>query len=465
MFLLGLDFGTTSLKAAVFNENGEQVRGINIDYTLNANSDFVEFCAEEYWTLLQKAIKEVSLELTISALSIDTQCETLILTDDDGNPVYNAIVWLDNRAVKEAEEINSKFGLQKIYETTGQPEVTATWPACKLLWIKKNKPEVWAKTKKIFLLEDYLLYKLTGKFVTEKTLQSSSLYFDISSGKWWNEMLDFIGVYSDMLTKLLNSGECIGYYNNTAVVTGVIDQIAGAIGAGIIEKGSVSEMTGTTMVIFVPTDKIPPFNIASKIPCHLNYDGSYCLMLWTTTAGMVLKWFKNNFCENIDFKELDNLAEKIPAGSDGLIMLPHLCGCTMPKYNPDAKGVFYGITLEHTKGHFIRSILESVSCMLKSNLDYLGMDIKEIRSMGGGANSDLWCQIKCDMTGTKIVTMKNKETACLGSAIMAGVGIGVFNSVKDACEKIVRSDKVFTPSGQNYNDTYKKYCELDDLLN
>jgi len=463
--LLGVDVGTTSLKAAVFNENGEQISSSTVDYTLITKGNFVEFNADEYWVLFQNGMSEVVDNLDISALSIDTQCETMILTDENGNPVRNAIVWLDNRAAEEAREIEKEFGIQKIYETTGQPEVAATWPACKLLWVKKNEPEIWAKTKKIFLLEDYLLFKLTGRFVTEKTMQSSSLYFNIQNGTWWNEMLDYIGVSKDMLPELHSSGECIGYYDKMAVVTGAIDQIAGAIGAGIIEKGVISEMTGTTMVIFVPVDEIPPYNPDSKIPCHYNADGSYCLLLWTTIAGMALKWFKNNFCEDFNFKELDELAEKIPAGSDGLVMLPHLCGSTMPKYNPDATGTFHGITLEHTRGHFVRSILESVSCMLKNNLDYLEMDVSEIRSMGGGANSELWCQIKSDMTGKKLVTLKNKETACLGSAILAGVGIGVFGSVKEACERIVKTDKVYSPSGLNYKNTYENYCKLDDILN
>lgn len=445
MNLLGVDVGTTSLKAAVFEESGRQISSSTVDYTLITTGDYVEFNADEYWSIFQKGMSEAVGDMEISALSIDTQCETIILADEDGNPLRNAIVWLDNRAAEEAKDIEQKFGAKNIYDVTGQPEVTATWPACKLMWIKKNEPEVWENTKKIFLLEDYLLFKLTGKFVTQKTLQSSSLYFDIRKGTWWNEMLDYVGISTDMLPCLYNSGEYIGKYNGIAIVTGAIDQIAGAIGAGIIEKGVISEMTGTTMVIFIPSDTIPPYNPDSKIPCHYNADGKYCLMLWTNTAGMALKWFKNNFCEGYDFEKLSELAKDIPVGSDGLIMLPHLCGSMMPKYNPEAKGTFHGITLEHTRGHFVRSIFEAVACMLKSNLDYLGMDINEIRSMGGGANSDLWCQIKSDMTGKRLVTLKHKETACLGSAILAGVGTGIFSSLKEACEKIVITDKVYSP--------------------
>lgn len=464
MNFLGIDYGTTSVKAALFDENLEQKLCFSEDYTLKVKDEIVEFEPLSYWDILKSIIEKVSKESKIDALAIDTQCETLILTDEDGNPVRDAIVWLDNRAVKEAQVIEEHFGRERVYQITGQPEVTATWPACKLLWIKNNEPDVWKKTKKIFLLEDYLLYKLTGEFVTEKTLQSSSLYFDIKEGKWWKEILDFIGIDEDKLPKLKRSGVHIGNYNGIKVVTSAMDQIAGAIGAGVVEKGIVSEMTGTTMAIFVPTDKIPEYDESSIVPCHYNYDDGYCLLSWSPTAGMALKWFKNAFLADKSFSELDEMAEKVSVGSDGVVFLPYLCGSTMPKYNPDARGSFTGLTPEHTPAHFVRSIMESVACILKSNLDYLGVPVNEIRAMGGGALSDLWCTMKADITGKNLITLKNKETACLGSAILAGVGYGYFSSVKEAC-KTIKTDKVYKPTGNDYSAMYKKYTEYDNILN
>ena len=158
------------------------------------------------------------------------------------------------------------------------------------------------------------------------------------------------------------------------------------------------------------------------------------------------------------------MAEKVDAGSNGLTFLPYLCGSTMPKYNPDARGVFYGLTMEHTRGHAVRSILESVSCMLKNNLEYLGLECSEIRTMGGGAQSPLWCQIKADMTNKRIVTLKNDETACLGSAILAGTATGVFESVEKACEIAVTPNKVYEPKGVDYTECYERFCNLDDKL-
>ena len=463
-YLLGIDIGTTSLKAVVFSEDATPLKTVKKDYTLISKGDFVEFPADTYWKMLLETLEEMTAEYDIYAMSIDTQCETMIVTDENGTPLDNAIVWLDNRATAQAEKIKAKFGEQKVYEVTGQPEITATWPASKLLWIKEKKPELFKEIKKVFLLEDYLLYKLTGQFITEETLQSSTIYFDVKKRVWWKEMLDFIGISEDCFPKVLKSAVYVGDYKGIKVVTGAIDQIAGAIGVGIVQKGIVSEMTGTTMVVFIPSDEMPSYNPESKVPCHINYDGKYCLLSWTATAGIALKWFKNNFCEEYDFKQLDELAKQVPAGSAGLTFLPYLCGATIPTYNPNAKGVFYGFTMEHTRSHAVRSILEAIACMLKSNFEYLNVDCKEVRATGGGAQSPLWCQIKADMTGKTFVTLENEETACLGSAILAGVATGVFESVEKAVEKAVKLKKVYKPSGTDYTECYRRYCELDKKL-
>lgn len=461
-YVIGADVGTTSLKAVLFDEALNPLKTVMKDYTLNTSGDYVEFPAEEYWRLFSEAYEELSAGYEIAALSIDTQCETLIVTDESGRPLTDAIVWLDNRASAQADEIKAHFGEQKVYEVTGQPEITATWPASKLLWLKQNRADIWSDIKKIFLLEDYLLYRLTGEFVTERTLQSSTIYYDIHKGVWWKEMLDYIGVTPEQLPALHNSAEIVGEYKGTKIVTSAIDQIAGAIGAGIVRHGVVSEMTGTTMVIFVPTDTVPAYNPDSKIPCHVNFDGKYCLLSWTPTAGIALKWFKNNFCEGYDFDDLNVLAAKVEPGSNGLTFLPYLCGSTMPKYNPDARGAFYGLTMEHTRGHAVRSIMEAVACMLKSNLDYLGLECNEIRSMGGGAKSKLWLQIKSDMCNKKLVTLNNEETACLGSAILAAVSIGLFESVEAACDKVVSLKDTYEPTGTDYSECYERFRRLED---
>ena len=330
---LGLDIGTTSIKAAVFTKDGKRLALRSVDYILDTDSTtgYIEFEAEKYVEMCKQVIDELTEECgKIEALSIDTQGETLILTDDNGVAVYPAIVWLDNRAVKEADEIKARFGNKRVYEVTGQPEITAGWPASKLLWMKNNEPETFSKVRKIFMLEDYVMYRLTGNFVTEPTIQSSTIYYDVVNGKWWDEMLDFVGIDACLLPKVVKSATLVGEYNGIKVVSGMLDQIAGTLGAGVTDESRISEMTGTIMAICVMTDKIPEYNPDSIIPCHLHaVDGKYCLILWSSTAGMALKWFKNNFAESFSFKELDELAKDIAPGSDGLTI--HLVNHSLQK--------------------------------------------------------------------------------------------------------------------------------------
>ena len=466
MNLLGIDVGTTSLKAVCYDENGTSLAKACVDYTLTTKGDLVEFDAMEYLAITKRAIDEIRAKVTIDAISVDTQGETMILTDENFVPTMPAIVWLDNRAVDEAQEIEAHFGQETIYNVTGQPETTGGWPGCKLLWVKRHLPEVWKKTKKVFLLEDWLLWYLTGEFVTEPTLQSSSIYLNITKKDWWDEMLAYIGVDRAMLPRLVLSGTKVGSFEGSAVVSGALDQIAGAIGVGAIDEKVVSEMTGTIMAICTVTDKIPPYDPKSKIPCHLHaMDGKFVSLLWSSTAGMALKWFRNQFAENFSFKELDEMALAAGPGAGGVTMLPYLSGSTMPVYNPDARGTFWGLTLAHGRGHLVRAILESIAFTLKDDLDCIHARCDEIRITGGGATSPLWAQIKADVTGLTLSTLKETESACLGTAILAGVGVGAFTSVEDACAKIVATKKSYTPSGTDYTPYYRQYKKLDTLLN
>ncbi len=467
---LGIDIGTTSLKAAVFNRDGKRLALRCVDYTLDTDSEsgYIEFPADEYISMCKNVIDELILECgKIDAISVDTQGETLILADSEGNPLYPAVVWLDNRAEAEAELIKKQFGTRLVYEVTGQPEITAGWPASKLLWFKRNRPEIFSQIKRVFMLEDWVLYKLTGEFVTEPTIQSSSVYFDINKLGWWDEMLEFIGISDAFFPRIVKTAEKVGEYRGIPVVSGMLDQIAGTIGAGVVTSDKISEMTGTIMAICALTDKIPEYCPESIIPCHVHaIEGKFCRILWSSTAGMALKWFKNNFSESFSFRELDELASSVNPGCDGLTMLPYFCGSTMPKYNPEARASFTGLELSHTRGHFARAIMEAIAFVLRMNLEYIGTDeISEIRITGGGAKSPLWASIKADVTGKTLTTLSEDETACLGTALAAAVGIGDFKSLEDAASSAVYGKTSFSPSGTDYTDAYTRFIKFDRILN
>ena len=464
--LMGIDIGTTSLKGCVFDEKGNELASVTKAYTLITEGEYVEFPAKKYFELFKEAYDELSAKTHIDAFAIDTQGETLIFLDKDGEPLMNAIVWLDNRAEKEAKAMEEKFGLKTVYEVTGQTEVPAGYPAPKVLWLKNERPDLFARLDKIVLLEDYLLYCITGKFECERSLYASTLYLDCRNGEYWKEMLDFIGIDESYLPNLNESGVKVGEYKGAVVCTGALDQISGFVGSGIIREGMVSEMTGTALAVCAYSKTIPPYYDGIKVPAYYVAKDKYCLLMWAPTAGMVMEWFKKNFYPNDDFTQINIDAASVPFGSEGLTISPNMRGSVMPVMDSELKGGVYGIDLKHTKGHFARAIMESIACLLRQFLEHINLPIDEIVSIGGGAKSPLWRQIKADITGKKVVTLKNKETGCLGTAIYAGFGSGVYKDIPSAVTSIVeRKDITFVSENvKNSDEVYARYLALDKTL-
>jgi xylulokinase len=387
--------------------------------------------------------------------------------------------------------IKEEFGREHTFKITGQPDIVPTWPAAKISWIARNEKVIFRKVHKYLLLEDYLIFRLTNKFVAEKSLLSSTLYFNINTGNWWPDMLRYIGVSPDQLPDINDSGQIIGEITDkaandtglsgeTLVVTGAFDHAASMIGAGNISSGIITESTGRTLAIGVNLDK-PVFDPHQRIPCQYHaIKGKYFLLPWCQTAGMVYQWFQNEFYsknsetpdldESYLFELMDIEASLIPPGSEGLIMLPHLAGAFTPESNSRARGVFFGISLKTGRAHFGRCILEAVAFMLKRNLELLidlGLDIKEIRSLGGGAGSNLWNSIKADVCQKQVVTVKTSETASLGAAMLSGIALSVFKDLQEASEKMVHMKNRYEPdkmTGKVYDAAYEKYIKLYDAL-
>ncbi len=459
--LLGIDFGTTALKACLFDENGNRLASESAQYKLITKGEFVEFDANEFFNVLESTISKITDKFKVDALAVDTQGETLICLDKNGKPLMNAIIWLDNRADVEAKEIEKHFGLEKIYNITGQAEIPAGYPAPKIMWLKKNASSVFDNADKFLLLEDYILYRLTGKFSASRSLYSSSLLMNVHTGEYDEEILSYIGITKTQLPELCESGTIIGEYKGIKVSTSALDQIAGITGAGVVKEGIISETTGTALAVCAVTKEFPPYYEGLKVSAYYVRKGLYCLLMWAPTAGAVLEWFKGGFCENLSLKEIDQMAEQVAEGSEGLITIPHLCGTVMPEYNPNAKGVFFGVELKHTRAHFGRSIMESVAYMIKEYVEYLGVKIDEIRSMGGGARSSLWCDIKSKVLDKNVVTLKENETACLGSAIFAGVGIGTYESVESATNELVKKNLIYPAKPSSYQELYNDYKQKE----
>jgi D-xylulose kinase len=494
--ILALDLGTTALKCALHDLKGNVVAKALEEYQLiTPDVDSVEMDVETYWLAFKSALRRVLAEASIApakikAIGISAQGETLILVDKNGKHLRRAIVWLDNRAQKEAEELGEILGHRNAYEITGQVKIVPTWPAAKILWIRKHEPQVFEKTAKFLLIEDYFLQRLTGETVCEGSLVTSTCYWNFRTRQWWPEMLHALGISANQLPSYRESGEVVGKLRpevaaelglnaKTLACTGALDQACGAIGVGNIRPGIFSENTGAALAICASVQQAT-LDRNNQMPCHYHgLPGLYMLHTFTS-GGIVLRWFRDEFAQNemlvakasgMDaYDMLGAAAETVAAGSEGLVMLPHLQGAMAPESNPKACGVFYGFTLRHGRSHFARSIMESVCYIVRRNIEVIeGMDVpvKEIRALGGGARSRIWKQIEADITKRSVLTTHNEEAATLGAAILAGKAVGLYKSVEEAAQEMVQIKERFEPAQKNaavYDDSFKTYTNLYEAL-
>lgn len=477
---LAFDVGTTAMKCILFDNNLKEVFAVNREYSIDAKENGIaELDASIYFESFCECIREM-LRLgadkeQIAAITFTTQGETLIPVDKDGNPVCPALVWLDTRAKREAEVIRENILSQRFYETTGLCNIDGALPAAKLLWIYRNKRTLYDKIHKLLLLEDYLIYKITGRFISEKSLQSSTGWYDIINDKLFDDVLKLCKIEKSKLPEILPCGTVVGQISSEAaslcglsektfVVTGAMDQIASAVGVGNITEGMCTETTGTALVVGV-TVKNPIFDIKNPVTVYKHFDNQFIYMPYCSTAGMTLKWFRDNVMPYAVDKArekgissygiIDETAAKSPVGSNGVIMLPQLSEC----------GAFIGLTLAAETSDMARSVLEGVGYMLKQILERVeqsGVTIDEVCSLGGGSYSSLWCQIKADICGKNILRTEYAQTTALGAAILAAVALGEYKSVADALKACERSSEVITPDKNNseiYKSEYLKYTK------
>ncbi len=493
--LIGLDIGTTAVKAGLFDASGACLAVAVEEYRLeHPGPDRVELDAERYWTAAQAAIRRVVAGGdgdAVAAIAVSSQGETIVPVDRSGSALAPALVWLDNRASAEAGELARQVPDNVAYDVTGIPTIVPTWPACKILWWRRHAPDVFAAADRFLLVEDLLLHRLTGRFTTEGGIQCTSLLFDIRAGRWWPEMLDLVGISPSRLPELATPGEVVGTLQASAadalgldrrvrVVAGGMDQGAGAVGVGNVRPGMVSESTGGALTVQAsvaghgrdPSRQTPVYVHSAP--------GSYLYCPVCPTGGMALTWFRDAFGQDeIDraaaggpsaYDQLTALAATVPPGSDGLLMLPHLAGAFSPEYEPLARGVFSGITLHHGKAHFVRAVLEAVAFMLRRNVELLagaGASATEILSHGGGARSPLWNQVKADVCGVPVLTLDGDDAAIRGDAMLAGVAAGIFADLDEAGRAMVRTRRRYTPDPvavETYSEAYGRYVELFDAL-
>jgi len=490
-YLIGIDVGTTGVKCIIADEEGEIKSSRTVEYPLSTpRSGWAEQNPGDWWkatvSAISASLKEAELRgEDIGGVGLTGQMHGSVFLDDKQEVIRPAILWCDQRTAREVEEIHNIFGEKEFIQLTGNPALTG-FTAPKILWLKKQEPQSYAKVKKILLPKDYIRFKLTGGFATDVSDASGTSLFEVKKRKWSEEVLSKLEIDKDFLAEVYESSQVTGKINQkTAQLTGLKagipvvagggDQAASAISCGIIKGGVVSVTLGTSGVIFASTDKMeldPQGRLHSF--CHA-VENKWHLMGVMLSAGGSLRWFRDTLGEQekeeakrkrIDpYEIMDQEASSVEPGSEGLIFLPYLSGERTPHADPYAKGVFFGLSLKHAKSHLIRAVLEGVGFGLKDSLELmksLGMKIKEIRVVGGGARSGLWRKVLASQFEFPLTILKIEAGAAYGALLLAGVGCGVFSDIEEI-DQIIKVKGVENPDKKQskaYRDLYPRFKEL-----
>ncbi len=474
--LLGIDIGTSACKVAVFDRKGKVLAQANRPYELYyPHPGWVEQDADEWWEAICLGIRDC-LSLSgidaqeIAGIGIDGQSWSAIPVDKEGNCLARTPIWMDTRARDICEEVKEKLGFERIFEVAGN-DFLPSYSTPKMLWFQREKPEIYEKTDKFLQSNSYIAYKLTGVMSQDYSQGYGIHFFNNSTCSYDEKLAEELGLSADKVPELYPchavigevTGEAAkktGLYPGTKVVAGGLDAACGTLGAGVYLVGQTQEQGGQAggMSICVNHALAHPKLILSP---HVVPD-MWLLQGGTVGGGGTLRWFKQEFGEGQSFDELTALAEKVPAGSEGVIFLPYMAGERSPVWNPDAKGVYYGLGFDKTKAHMVRATLEGVAYSLEHNLRVAaetGAEVGELIAMGGASNSRLWTQIKADVTGKTIKVPTSDTATTLGAAILAGVGVGIYKSFQEAVEETIVITRVQEPDMEAHRK-YAAYMEL-----
>lgn len=474
--LLGIDIGTSACKVAVFEKSGKVLAQSNQPYQLYyPNPGWVEQNPEEWWSAICDGIQDVLCQSgiapeDIAGIGIDGQSWSAIPVDKDGNCLHNSPIWMDTRAREICKRVVDEVGFDTIFEVGGNGfEPSYTTP--KMIWFKENMPEVYEKTYKFLQSNSYIAMKLTGVMTQDKSQGYGIHFFDMKTCTYNEELAEKLGLSVDKVPDIVSCHQVIGEVTKeaakrtglavgTKVVAGGLDAACGTLGAGVYLPGQTQEQGGQAGGMSICVDKALAHPKLILSP-HVVPD-NWLLQGGTVGGGGVLRWFKQELGGDASFDDLTKLAEEVAPGSDGVVFLPYMAGERSPIWNPDAKGVYYGLGFDKTKGHMIRAALEGVAFSLEHNMRTAaetGVKVDELIAMGGASNSILWTQIKADVTGKTIKVPTSDTATTLGAAILAGVGVGVYESFEEAVKETIVITRVQEPDMENH-EKYKRSMEL-----
>ena len=490
MSLLGIDVGTTGCKVIAFRGDGQILAQAYGEYPLiHPQPGWSELDSNIVWERVSDGIRQVAAETKadpIEAISVASQGEAVTPVRENCEVLDNAITTFDSRTIGICEEILQGISPLEVMQITGMP-LSNIHTLAKLVWIQRNKPDLYKDVWKFFGFEDFVNFRLGVQLAVDHSLAARTMCFDIINKCWSEKMLGLADIDVSLLPDTVPSGTIIGEIGTkvsgelnlpkgVVVVTGGHDQPCGALGAGIIRGGELMDATGTVECI-APAFSEPVINqqmIDGNFACYPHViEGLYVTLGFVSSGGVVLRWFRDTLAQAEVAQAADErrdvydiLLEDIPDSPGTTMLLPHFTGSGTPHLDLTSKGAIVGLTLSTTKGELVKAILEGISYEIKQNLTMLenaGVEINEVRAIGGGAKSEKWLQLKADMFGKKVIALDISEGVCLGTAILSGTAIGKYSSIEEAVDLLVKPQKIYYPR-EDISSQYDKKLEVYEKI-
>ena len=485
-YLMGLDISTTGAKALIIDEAGAVIASANAPQPISQPKPlWSEQNPSDWWDGISASIGGALADSglrgdDIGAIGLTGQMHGLVLLDASGQVLRPSILWNDQRTQAQCDYMTEVIGADRLLELTGNPAVTG-FTAPKILWVRDNEPEVYAKAAQVLLPKDYIRYKLTDAYATDLAGAAGTSLLNVAERAWSAEVLDALGIPSEWLPPVHEGTDvtstisaagaaATGLKAGTPVVGGGGDQAAGAIGMGCVTPDVIGVTVGTSGVVFAPLSSYA-YEPEGRLHafCHAVPDTWHFMGVMLSAAGS-LQWYKDTFAPDLDFAALLAEADDVAAGSGGLFFLPYLTGERTPHPDPLARGAFIGMTSRHTRGHMTRAVLEGVAFGLKDSftlIDQAGLpDEFEVRISGGGAKSPIWQRIIADALAAPLVNINTTEGGAFGAAILASVAAGVFADAASACDAMIQTDETVAVGDDvaAYAERYEIYQSLYPTL-
>lgn len=477
MYYIGIDLGTSAVKLLLMEESGKICNIVSKEYPLFfPHPGWSEQNPEDWFARSMEGIKELTAgfdKTQVAGISFGGQMHGLVTLDEEDRVIRPAILWNDGRTGAEVEYLNNRIGKDKLSEYTANIAF-AGFTAPKILWMQKNEPENFARVKKIMLPKDYLAYRLTGSFCTDVSDASGMLLLDVKNRRWSEEMLEICGITEKQLPKLYESWEVVGTLKKeiagelgmtreVKVCAGAGDNAAAAVGTGTVGDGACNISLGTSGTVFISSRE---FGVDENNALHsfAHADGSYHLMGCMLSAASCNKWWSEEILQTKDFASEQAAVNRL--GENNVFFLPYLMGERSPHNNPDARAVFFGMSMDTDRADMTQAVLEGVAFGLRDSLEVarsLGISISRTKICGGGAKSPLWKRIIANVLNLKVDVPENEEGPALGGAMLAAVGCGAYPDVETAAARLVRVADTVEPEAElvaKYEEKYRIFKSL-----